>query len=419
MDVILTRQEITFESLLLAENSIAFTKKVDRRYSNEFAQNGAKIGYTLNLRKNARSVSTSGQGIQLQDYIERFVPLTLNKQYQQAWSFTSSDRALSLDDFSKRVLKPKVAKIANDVDYDGMQQFQYVYNEVGTPGTVPNTSDTYLAAMQRLQEEGAPMDDDLSVVITPLQNRNIFPALQGLITNTAGTASLGYLQSLAKGEGGRNDYLKGFVTRALGMDFFTSQNTPTFTTGTQGGTPVVNAAGQTGSSITSSGWTDSTLVLNEGDAITFAGVYAVNPMTYQSTGALRQFVVTAPVTSNGSGVATIPISCVDGDGITIAGPYQTVTASPANNAAITVDGTTAVTSGRGILFHPEAFTFACADLPLYDNQDTSERASDDEIGLSMRFWMQPDINTDRLLARLDLLGGWLTMLPQFAVRIAS
>ena len=48
-----------------------------------------------------------------------------------------------------------------------------------------------------------------------------------------------------------------------------------------------------------------------------------------------------------------------------------------------------------------------------------EMAADKELGLAIRMWAQPDINTDRLLMRLDVLGGWLTQYPQGAVRIAS
>jgi hypothetical protein len=108
---------------MVLENSMSFTKKVKRNYDDRFGRSGAKIGYILNIRKPARSVSTAGQGIQLQDYIERSVPLVLNKQYQQACAFTSSDLTLSLDDFTNRVTKPKIVQLANDIDYDGLQQF--------------------------------------------------------------------------------------------------------------------------------------------------------------------------------------------------------------------------------------------------------------------------------------------------------
>jgi hypothetical protein len=420
-NVILTNQEISFKNLMVLENAISFTKKVIRRYDDKFGRSGAKIGYVLNIRKPARSVSTAGQGIQLQDYIERSVPLVLNKQYQQACAFTSSDLSLSLDDFTNRVTKPKIVQLANDIDYDGLQQFINVPAEVGTPGTVPTTTDTYLNALQILADEGFPVDDTegLSVHISPRMQRAIFPALQGLVATGSGTANFSFLRNMAKGDGGEADFFKGLVAKGLGFDWFMTQNVGTFTTGTQGGTPVVDGANQTGSSILTSGWTASTNVLNQGDIITFAGVHRINPLTRQSTGDLRTFVVLAPVTSNGSGVATVYVGCVDGDGITLAGPYQTVDASPANNAAITVDGASAVQSYRGLAFHPEAFCFGCADLEMYENQHMMEMAADKELGLAIRMWGQPDINTDRLLMRLDLLGGWLTMYPQGAVRITS
>jgi P22 coat protein - gene protein 5 len=420
-NVILTRQEISWKNLLVLENSISFTKKVDRQYDDKFGQAGAKIGYLINIRKPARAVSTEGQGIQLQDYIERSVPLVLNTQWQQARGFTSSDMALSLDDFTNRVTKPLIVQIANDVDYAGMQQFLNVPAEVGTPGTVPNTADTYLNALQILADEGFPIDDEesLSVHISPRMQRAIFPALQGLITNAGGTASLGFLRNLKPGKGGEEDYMKGLVAEGLGFEWFMTQNAPTFTVGLQGGSPTVNGAGQTGSNIITQAWTASTQVLNQGDIIFFAGVHRINPLTRQSTGDLRPFVVLQNVISTGGGAATIPIGCVDGDGITLAGPYQTVDVSPANGAAITVQGASAVQSYRGLAFHPSAFTFGCADLETYEGQHIMEMAADKELGLAIRMWAQPDINTDRLLMRLDVLGGWLTQYPQGGVRVTA
>jgi len=197
-----------------------------------------------------------------------------------------------------------------------------------------------------------------------------------------------------------------------------SQNVPTFTTGPYVGSPVVSSAGQTGSSLATSGWTGSALQLNQGDIIFISGVHRINPLTRQSTGDLRPFTVLAPFSSS-AGAGNILIGCVDGDGITTAGPYQTVDVSPALSAPITVSGAASVQSSRGLAFHPEAFCFGCADLEMYENQHIMEMAADKELGLAIRMWAMPDINTDRLLMRLDVLGGWLTMYPQGAVRITS
>lgn len=65
--------------------------------------------------------------------------------------------------------------------------------------------------------------------------------------------------------------------------------------GAGGGTPVVSGADQLGSSIVTSGWPATTEVLYAGDFIRFSSVR-------------RAFEVTADVTSDGSGNATIPIT---------------------------------------------------------------------------------------------------------------
>lgn len=81
-----------------------------------------------------------------------------------------------------------------------------------------------------------------------------------------------------------------------------------------GGTPLVNGATQTGSSIATDGWTASANgVLRAGDIIKFAGVNTV-------------YFVTADVNSNASGQATILIN-----------PKIYSGGSPANNAIITIN----------------------------------------------------------------------------------
>jgi hypothetical protein len=410
---------ITREGLMVLENNLSFTRGVDRQYDDQFAKSGAKIGSVLNIRKPVRFTNTQGQGLQLQDLTETSVPLVLTTQYQRSFAVTSSQLALDIDDFSKRFIRPAMISMANQIDFDGMQQFLNVNNEVGTPGTIPNTSNTYLAAGQKLDENAAPVDIR-DLVINPAMQATIVPALTGLF-NPQVTISA--------------QYRKGRMSKdTLGFDWYMDQNTPVFTTGTQGGTPVSNSATvQTGSSIITNGWSNSIKVLNKGDIITFGtaatkGLFAVNPQSRQSTGSLAQWVVTADVTSDGSGNATIPISGPDFNGIIASGPTQNVTSlTPTNaatmgvqnTAAVTVQGTTAVTSGRGIAFCEEAFTFACADLPLYGGLDMGDRKKDDQLNMSMRCIRMYDINMDRAPLRIDLLGGWATLYPQLAVRIAS
>lgn len=66
---------------------------------------------------------------------------------------------------------------------------------------------------------------------------------------------------------------------------------------TEPGVPVIAGAGQSGIALATSGWDASTAILKEGDQL-----------SYLSTdGLFRMHVVTADVTSDGSGLASIPI----------------------------------------------------------------------------------------------------------------
>lgn len=88
--------------------------------------------------------------------------------------------------------------------------------------------------------------------------------------------------------------------------------------GTGAGTPLVNGASQTGSSLITDGWTPSSAILKAGDYLHF------------DAGGRRELkIVTADVTANGSGQATISIKP----------PIRT---SPADNAAITVSSPSCV-----------------------------------------------------------------------------
>ena len=153
---LLTITMITREALMVLENETVFTKQVNREYSSKFAEDGAKIGTVLNVRKPPRYIGRTGQGLSLEDAIETSIPVALTTQFGVDIAFTTQDLKLSIDDFRERFLEPAYATVANKIDYDGMQLFKQVFNEVGTPGTVPNSLLTYLNAGVALDNQAAP-----------------------------------------------------------------------------------------------------------------------------------------------------------------------------------------------------------------------------------------------------------------------
>ena len=400
-NTLLTISMITNEALRVLVNNLAFTNRVNRQYSSKFAIEGAKIGTVINARKPPRYVGRTGTAIGVEDATETQVPVTLTTQFGVDISFSSADLSLSISDFSNRFIKPAIATIANKIDFDGLQLFKTVANSVGTPGTTPNSLLTYLLAGVKLDDNSTPMDGERSCIVNPLMQATIVDALKGLFQSSTEIKA---------------QYEKGMMGTAAGFDWYMDQNVGVATIGPQGGTPLVNGASQSGSSLIVDGFTAAAASrLVKGDVFTIAGVFGVNPQNRQSTGALQQFVVTAAVSSDAAGNATIPIF----PAITLTGAFQTVTALPADNAALTVVGAANTVSPQGMAFHKDAFTFVSADLQLPRGVDMAARVSDPETGLSVRMVRQYVIATDQFPCRLDILYGWKELYPENACRIQA
>ena len=413
---LLTISKITNEALMILENELTFTSETTRDYDDQFAVVGAKIGNTVNIRRPGRFVGTVGPALNVEDFNETSVPVTLSTQFHVDTQFSTQDLALSLDMFSDRVLKPAVATIANRIDRDGLSMATLnTANIVGTPGTPPTGLITYLTGQAYLDSEGAPRDGRRSCIVEPFTSATIVDSLKGL-----------FVPQEAIGE----QYRKGLMGRdSGGMNWKLDQNVVSqsfgFWTGSSAGSITVNGANQG----LSSGWASSSTInitatatgtLNAGDIINFASVYAVNPQNRQAYGSnkLRNFVVKSAVAlTNGNTSVTISPALIYG------GQFQNVTASPAASAAVTPYNigvsSNSTYSPQNIIMHRNAFTLAIADLELPEGVHFAGRASDKEIGLSMRIVRQYTVNNDSIPTRLDVLYGWAPLYPELACRVAA
>lgn len=402
----LTRAEITYRMAAVLMNNLVFAGSIDRQYSSEFAQTGAKIGNQIHIRKPPRFIVGDGPVVVPQDVTETFVTLTLNYHKNLACNYTSEDLTLSIDDFENRVIRPAAVQVANEIDRVVLADvYSQIYNTKGTPGTRPNDSQIFLDAKARMLNQATPMDMPWQALLSPLSEASMVKALQGLFN----------AQTII-GE----QYRRGRMQEALGFDWDVDQNMPVHTVGALGGTPLVNGANQTGSSLVTDGWTNTTGAVKKGDVFTIAGVYEVNPLSRRSTGELQQFVVGADATADGSGNMTISISPtltpVDSLGNVV--QFQTVTASPANDAAITVLGAATTVTPQNLCYHPKFATLGFADLTMpYD--DGGYRLAAPELGLSMRVWQASDWRTDTHGTRIDVLFGVAVVYPQWACRVAA
>jgi hypothetical protein len=285
--------------------------------------------------------------------------------------------------------------LADQVDVDLLARGVDVYNAVGTPGTTPNAYSILGDAATKLDNEAAPAMNR-STVLNPAANWSTADALKGLLNPSMNA-----------------DFVrKGSLGRIANSEIYSTQNVTRLTTGARGGSPLVNGASQTGATLVTDGWSTSiTGVVKAGDVFTINGVYAVNPVNKQSTGQLRQFVVTADGNSNGSGQLSASIS----PAITVSGAYQTVSGSPGDNAVITLMGSASTQYPANLMFHRDAFALVMVPLELPKGAAFKARASAN--GVSVRIINDYDIDNDVDIIRLDILYGVKTLYPELACRI--
>jgi hypothetical protein len=398
-NTVLTPVMITNKAVIVLENQCNAVRFFDSSYSDQFAKDGAKIGATLNVRKPARYVGRQGATLAVEDQTETQVPLVLTTQFGVDVQFTSQELTLSLDDFTNRVLNPQMAVVRNRIDRDGNLMATTIPNLVGTPGSPPASLTSLLAVRQRLLEMGAPDDNQLYLLLNPAANTSLI----------AGLGTLFNSQKMLT-----EQYETGTIDAGVGLKIAIDQNSNTQVVGPLGGAPAVNGAGQgltTGwaysMNLLTKSWTAAAAPrLNVGDRFTIANVFSVNPQSRASTGSLQQFVVQAPVSSDGSGNATIPIV----PAMITGGQFQNVTISPPDAALLTISGTAAQSLPQNLGFHKSAITIAFADLVIPRGVDMAERKVYKSI--SLRVVRAYDINNDRYPSRLDVLYGLKALYPE-------
>lgn len=457
---LLTMSYITNEALVVLENELIIANRVERQYSDEFAQTGAKIGNTVNIRRPPRYKGTYGAPLNVEDTFEQSVPVVLNYQFHVDVQFTTQDLALSMDMFKKRILRPQIATVANRVDSDTAQYaFINTAAMLGTPGVQPASYKIFSDARAYLSAEACPTEGEKNCVLDPITMSAATDAVKGLFNPQAKI-------------GDYNE--RGMVAKEFaGLDWWEDQNIPSWTSGTQqvasGGTGYA-LTDNTASAFLTSGWAQSgfinisggaasTATFNVGDTIQIAGVYPVNPQNRLQYGrTLRQFVVLPPggfatppvgaaapgltyaaatltngtfnpVTGQYSTTAGGAVSLLIGDCIISGGQFQNVTAAPTSTAQIIVNGipfasttttTQSVVSPQGLVFHKYAYALAFADLPLPRGVEFAARAYDDEdVGMSIRVVTQYTINNDSEPTRADVLYGPASIYRTLGCRIAG
>lgn len=393
-NTILTPQAITREGLRILHQKLNFIGNINRSYDDRFAQSGAKIGETLQIRLPNQYTVRTGKTLSAQDTNERKTDLTVATQKGVDVNFSSAELTMELDDFSERILEPAMSVLAAHMEADALSMYKDIYQTVDNAGSAA-TFATLLSARKQLTDALTP-GSPRSLLLNTQANNDVVDALKGLFQDSS---------QIAK------QYREGLVGKTAGFgSIFENTLLPRHTVGAGAGY-LINDLGATIADGDSAIPVDTgTGALKAGDVFTIAGVYRVHPESKDDTGTLQQFVVTADYVGGAGSVSISPT-------LYSTGALQNVSALPADNAVIAVFGTASTAHDNSLAFHRDAFAFATADLVMPKGVDFSAREVFD--GVSMRIVRQYDINNDNLPCRIDVLYGYKTIRAELAARLAS
>lgn len=401
-NTLITPSIIARVGLANLENNLVMGNKVYRDYSREYV----KVGDTISVRRPVQFSAIDGAVAVNQDVTEGKFPLTLDKRKHVSWSFNTQDLTLAIEEYNARYIQPACISLANQIDYDICGGYNRVWNWVGTPGQTINSYSDFALGPQRLDNMAVPQSPR-HAVMSPNDTWGML-----------GSQTTLFSPQLVGGA-----YTSGNLGDIGGVSTAMDQNIRNHTVGAYAGSPLVNGASQNVTYATAAnsntqtlltkGWTASTSVLNAGDVFTIAGVNAVNPRTKVTTGFLQQFVVINQVTADSSGLKTITIS----PAIITSGPYQTVTAAPADGAVITPLGTASTTYAQNLIFHKNAFVLVMADLEMPDGAVWKARESKNNFSLRVLKWYDGENDEEKI--RLDVLYGTKALYQDLATRISG
>lgn len=395
--------------LALLKNELVMAKLCDNESVNAEFKPG--VGTTVYVKRPPEFIVRDGATASAQDVVEGEVAVTLDKQKGVDVAFTGYEATTNVDQLLKsKVIKAAMSQIASQIDGDLIDNVKYFHNWVGTPGTTFTSPTAVFAAAQRLDEMAVPMSDR-NAVLSPGDAYGIAGNL------LAAAAQNGSVADAA---------LKKAKLPIIGnTDLYTTQTVPTLTTGTRvvSSATLVNGASQnTTYAATKATYTQSLIcdgtgvskTFKAGEKFTIAGVYAVNPRNKATMTYLKQFTIVSDATGDGSGNVTLTIS----PPIITSGAFQTVSAAPADNAAITHLGALSTGFLLNAAFHKSAIKLVNVKPPMPFTGE-ADFATDPDTGISVRYWRYSDGGSDVHSHRWDVYYGTKNVDPRLGTLIGG
>lgn len=413
-NVFRTTQYVLDDVFVRFWNSLAFARTANRNLEGDFKNLKFATGQTINYRLEERYLAGEGATATSEARVQITRPLSITKQFRTMIEYTgfnlTFDRARD-EPYLEMANAPRAKRLANMVEsFIARDNFwPATYQAVGTPG-VPVDFNTILQADAYMTELAIPEDGKRYAAIGPRTAANLSNDLFNVFNNTVNTGAL----------------IDGFIGHLSGFDFFKTVflGRQIAGLGESGGAPpagfklggvVTNGPISSGNiiQVNTLGRNPFDTVFRKGDIIEIddaAGVFMINPLTYEPIAQRAQFVVTADIQTPDGINATITVS----PEIITSGPRQNISAPIPNGAQLLLSDDHNVS----LAYHTQALVFAAPPLKELKGGVEAVTRYSDLYKLAMTYSLGADIRNYEQLDRIDVICG-VAINPEFAVRIRS
>jgi len=407
----LNAQTFSNVMMVLLKNQLVWGKLVDGQFKNEVTDEN---GLTTSIKAPPQFVAQNGAALQAQRLLIGSRTVAVNEYKNVHINIGDLEYVQSFNDLMRNsAMMSAASTLAHAVDRSIANKALEFPTMAGLVGLTIDSPAEFFPVHTRLMAQGVP-NEQLSAVLAFVDGEKIRGSLVG-----------GDIQQV-----NRTALERARIPVMSEIDPYATQNLPSYTNGdhTMSAGPAVKGANQNVNYKDVKAGMQQTFVIdglgnskkvNAGETFVISGVKEYDWRNQRALTDDQRFVVLPnPNTADGSyttsssdGSVTVniaPAIIVPGtsDGVdTVANSaFGTVSAVPADDAAITFDGAINTTYTPRVAFHKRALALVSAKL---QRPMTGESAftTDPQTGISIRYWRGSDIATGAHIHRWDMIYG--------------
>lgn len=400
----LSAQTYSNVMMLLLKNQLVWGRLVDTQFRNEVTDEN---GLTTSIKAPPHFIAQDGATLQAQRILIGSRTVSVNQYKNVHISIGDLEYVKNFDDLMRdSQMKSAASALAHAVDsYLASKALEFP-TMVGSIGLTIDSPAEFNPVHTQLMAQGVP-NEQLSAVLAFVDGEKIRGSLIGGNIDGVNETAL----------------KRARIPMMSEIDTYATQQLPSYTNGTHtmSSGPAVKGANQNVNYVDVRTTMSQSLIVDgmgnsktvkAGETFTIADVYEYDWRQQKPLTTLQRFVVLADATTDGSdGSVTLQIAPAiivpgtsDGTDTVANSAFATVSAIPADDAAITFDGVASTTYTPRVAFHKRALVLVSAKL---QRPFTGEAAftTDRETGISIRYWRASDVSTGAHVHRWDMIFG--------------